>query len=250
MASNPPTKNPALSAGRTTSQCLPREPQQAENAAADSVQNARGDRCESGDGVVRAAQFAESPLERFGNVNVGGDLDELVAGDRKPQSEARVAELFGALIDESVIDAAAGTRLLRLLEQRVWFEVDIPVGRRALFGERARRRRIERFRRLVPHIRFRNAVSETVGRAAGLESDHDFFDFAGLEDPHVPPVRRIEIAADQSGERVLSSAFELDVVLRVVVVREAHRALRTVRGEMQLCRDVAGPRERLARGSS
>src|SRR5207248_6552644 len=128
--------------------------------------------------------------------------------------DARVAQFFGTLVNERMIDAVILHRLLRLLEQRVLREVDVPIGVRTLFGERARLRGIERFGTRVANIRLRYAPIEAVGAAVGLEANDGFLDFAGREQAHVPPIRRIEIAARETGERASAAAFELDVVLR------------------------------------
>ena len=121
------------------------QPQDAENATAYAVQRAGRNAGDLGDRVVGEAHFLETTLECFGNVDEVRDLDQPVAGNAEPQPIAAVAELFVlALVDEAVIDAAAGQLHLRLLEQLVGREVDPPVGLRALLGDRARRRRVER----------------------------------------------------------------------------------------------------------
>ena len=92
-----------------------REPQHAEDAAAEAVEQPGRQAGDPGDRVVRAAQLAEPALERLRDVHVRRDLGQLVAGDREPQADARLAELFRALVDERVVDASGGPRLLRLL---------------------------------------------------------------------------------------------------------------------------------------
>ncbi len=170
---------------------LAREPQHAEDASAQTVEEPRGHGGDAGDHVVRAAQLAEPALERLGHVDVRRDSGELVAGDRKAQPDARLAEPFRTLVDERVVDAAGRSRLLRLLEDRVGREVDLPLERGALLGQRARSRRIERLGRGVAHVGFRQPAGESVRRAVGPEADRDFLDLARLEDAHVPPVGRV-----------------------------------------------------------
>ena len=120
----------------------PREPQHAEDAAAEPVEEPRRDAGDAGDRVVRAAQLAEPPLERFRNVHVRRDLDQLVAGDGQAKPDARLAQRLGALVDERMIDAPGGSHLLRLLEQRVRREIEAPIGLGPLFARaHARRRR-------------------------------------------------------------------------------------------------------------
>ncbi len=222
---------------------LAREPQRAEDAAAEAVKEPRGHARDAGDRVVRAAQLAESPLERFGDVDVRRDLHQLVAGDGEAQPDARVAESFGALVDERVVDAARRARLLRLFEDRVRREVDLPVGGGALLGERAGGGRRERLRRVGAHERLGNAPAEAVRRAVGPEADRDLVDLPGLEDAHVPPVGGIGVAPDQRGEGCLASALELDVVLRLRIVRETHGAARAGRGELEGFRERFGLRD-------
>ena len=63
-----------------------------------------------------------------------------------------------------------------------------------VLGERARRVGGERLRRLVAHVGLGHAAREAVGRAVGPEADRDLVDVAGLEQPHFPPVRRVDLA--------------------------------------------------------
>src|SRR5881275_2029604 len=92
---------------------------------------------------------------------------------------------------------------------------------RALFRQGARLARIERLGRRIADIGLGNAALETVRRAVGPEANDGLLDLAGREQAHIPPIRRIEIAAREIGERASATAFELDVVLRVAVVTEA-----------------------------
>ncbi len=208
------------------------QPQRAEDAADDTVQQACRHARRTGDQVVGAAQLLEAAAERLGNEHEGRDGDELVARDREPQANARLAELLRPLVDERVVDPAARQRALRLVEQRVAREVDAPVGACARLGERARFRRCECFGRFVADVVLRQPAHETVGRAVGPEANDRFLDRAGREHAHRPPVRRIDVATRQFRERGAPAAFELDVVLRRSVMVEARGAAGVGRCEL------------------
>ena len=70
------------------------------------------------------------------------DLGQRVAGDREPQPEVRVADAARrALVDEGVVDAAAGALLLRALEQAYGARSTPQSACAALLGDRGARLR-------------------------------------------------------------------------------------------------------------
>jgi hypothetical protein len=92
------------------------QPQHAEDAAAEAIEQTGRERGRAGDRVVGRAQLFVAPLERLGDVRVGRDLGQPVAGDVEPQAQSRISDArHRTLVDEAVIDAAVGSSLLELL---------------------------------------------------------------------------------------------------------------------------------------
>src|SRR6185503_20882687 len=112
-------------------------------------------------------------------------------------------------------------RPLRLVEQLVCGKVDAPVVASARFGDRARARRVERLVRLVVDVGLRGPVRETDRPSVGRQPDDRLVDRAQREEAHLPPERPVTLAARELRELALATAFELDVVLRHRIVREA-----------------------------
>ena len=200
----------------------PREPQDADHATADPVEQHGDDAGRPGNRVVRAAHLAETTIEGFRDERERRDLDEHIAGDGHPQPEARVAQVpRGAFVDEGVIDAAGRARLVGRLEQPIRAEVDAPVVVRGALRQRLRRRAIEREAGAIRrHERFGEAQREPQRRPVGTESDRLLRRLARREQAHFPSVRRVDVTIDERGECGLAASFELDVVLHGFVVRE------------------------------
>ena len=116
---------------------------------------------------------------------------------------------------------------------------------RTLLRERTRFVGVERLRRRIADIAFRYAALEAIRRSVGLESNDRLVDLARREQPHVPPVRRIDVAARQLRERLPPAAFELDVVLRMAVVAEARGDARVGGRESVEVRERFALRQRL-----
>ena len=128
---------------------LAQQPQRAKYATADPVQQPGTEACDPRDGIVGRAHFREAALERLGDVDEVHQAGEFVAGHAQAHPKPAITERFGfALVDEEVIHATVGAALLRMLEQPVRREVDVPVLRGARFCDRACRIRIERRTRL------------------------------------------------------------------------------------------------------
>ena len=79
---------------------LAQQPQRAQNATHQPVEQAGGDAGDAGDRIVRAAHLLEASLEGLGDMDKGQDLRELVAGDDELQPDPRVAQLFVAFEHE------------------------------------------------------------------------------------------------------------------------------------------------------
>ena len=233
-------------ARRPPQQPMPaRKPQHAEHAAAQSVQDARGDARGAGDRIVRGAKLLIAPVERFRHVHEIAERGELVAGDDEPHPEARLGDPFvAALVDERVIDAAGGAGVVCLVEQVVGREFHAPVGARACFGDLLRRLDGQRETGGIGgHERLGEMLGEAVRRAVGTEADRRLAHLARAEQTHLPPVRRIDAAGDELREGVLAAALELDVILRRLVLRKLRRGSCIGGGQRPLGRDRLGALE-------
>ena len=221
---------------------LAHQPQHADDAAAEAVQNACRQARDVRDRLVVRAHFLEAASERFRHVHVMGDFGERVAAHGESHADPGVAELdVFALVDERVIDPPIGPLDARLLEEAVRPEVDGPVRSRARLRNRASYHCVERRAGLI----LRHLARETVDRAVGLEAHVYLRRFARLEQPHLPAIGCVHLARQQSRERRSSSGFQLDVVLRGAVVGERRGATRLGRDEMQPIGNRGGLLERL-----
>ena len=225
----------------------PQEPQDTEDAASDAIQNTGGERRRPRDRVVRAPQFAVAQLERFRHMDVVRDFGERIAGDREPQPERRLADVARrVLVDEAVVDAARRTGLLCSIEQTQSAEIHAPVGVRARLGELARGFAIQReARRIGRHEALGQLPRETPRRAVRTKAHDRLDEFAGLEQPHVPPVGSERVARHQRGKRGLAATFQLDVVLRFLIMGEARCRVPAGGHESQAGRDLLRLRNRL-----
>ena len=140
-----------------------------------------------------------------------------------------------------MIDPARRARLLCGFEQSKIPEIHAPVFARALFRQRTRGFAIERkTARVRRHEELGHFPRESQRRAVGTETHHRFGDFAGLEEADLPPERREHVARDERGERGFATTFELDVVLRVLVVGESRGGARACGRETEANGNVLG----------
>ena len=146
---------------------LAQQPKHAQHAATQAIKSARGQARDARDGVVRRAHLLKVAGERFGDVEGVYQLGEVVAADLYTKAKATIAQLFVlALVDEAVIDASIGAHDLRLLQESVWREIDVPVFARPGLRDLACRIGIER----GPGRALRNLPIEAIRRSVGLEA--------------------------------------------------------------------------------
>ncbi len=213
---------------------LAQQPQRAEHATANAIEQPGTQARNAGDRVVGGAHCGEAALECFGHVHEVQQAGELVAGNPEAHAKPSVAERFGfALVDEDVIHPAVGTLLLRMLEQPERCEIDMPVFPGARLRDRACCIGSERRARL----RLGDLAGEAVRRAVRAEAHARFRGLARLEQAHVPPVRRIQIAGQQRTEPGVAAGFELDKILRLAIASEHRRRARVGRREFEFVRE-------------
>jgi hypothetical protein len=149
---------------------LAQQPQRAQYAAADAIQQPRTQARDPGDRIVGRAHLREAAFECFGHVDEMNQSGELVARDREAHAKSAVAERFRyALVDEDVIHATVGPLLLRVFEAPVRREVDVPVVPGLVLRNRPGRVGVER----LPRLRLGNLASKSIRCAVRAKAHAD-----------------------------------------------------------------------------
>ncbi len=208
------------------------QPDQADEAAAEAVDDAGDDARGRRDVVVRRTHRLVASREGLRHVDEALQLHEAIAGDDEPQPQPAGADrrcgLEPPLVDELVVDALAGLRLRRRGQRPVAREVDAPVARRG--RRRDGPRVVRRQRRAGLGL---GHLAEEADRPAGRrERDLHLALDARREQPHAPAIEAElvveagDAGADERLQRRLAAAFELDERLRAGVAVEARGRLR------------------------
>ena len=207
--------------------------EEADADAADHIEEHHADERADADGFVGRPHAVVAACERLWNLHEVGDFGEPIARDHEPEAIAAVAEdRRRSLVGQRVIDAAAGTPLLSLLDEGEGRQVDAPSRARVRFRAAPGLAGVEGGARRV----FLQRLDESVRMAVRREPDERLVRFTFSEVAHAPGVGGVEPLAQHARELGLASALQLDEGLRLAVECERGR-LPEVRGAQPVPRD-------------
>ena len=168
---------------------LTQHEEQADANAAEDIEERHPDDRADTDRLVRRPHALVATTERLRNLQEVGHLGQAIAGHDQPQTIAALIERGKrAFVGEGVIDAAARSTFLTLLNEPVDVERNIPSRRGAGFGKPSRGRNRERGAWRV----FFQLLDKSVRTAVRRKTNRRLVRFAVLEVADTPGVRRIE----------------------------------------------------------
>ena len=215
---------------------LPQQHEQADADAADAVEEDGQEAAADRDALVGGAHLLEAAVERLRHLEHVCQLGQAVAAHDETEPETPFAGLpVAPLVDERVIDPAAGAFLQGRFHRLVAVERDVPGDAGSGFRDGAGRGGVERGAGCV----LGQPLAEAVRRAVGPEADLDLAHLAAAEVPDEPLVGMEGAVTQEALEGGGAAPLELDEAADAVVDAEAGRLAVVPRAPAVLVRQPA-----------